>query len=109
MKTCYFLDKIYNANFKEFEHLFENLILSLGFKEFPHTIVKIENDWVIDIERGEDLITIRFNDYFMTMKNSQQKEKVDISKFWQNKFQTFLRKKQRMEYVENLNSLEQGV
>ena len=54
MKKCYFLDKIYNASFKEFESIIEEIVNNLNFANLSFNFLKIEDNWIIDIEKENE-------------------------------------------------------
>ena len=108
MKKCYFLDKIYNSNFKEFEAIIEEIVNILNFSKLPFNFLKIEDNWIVDVEKENECLTICFNDYSMTISSTKDKNKEDISNKWQGVFQKFLRPKQKNEYAKNLKELQEN-
>ena len=106
MKKTYFLDKLYNANFYEFERIIKAIVEDLCQEEYPYTFFKKDKMWLLEIEREQDLISVIFDDYRMYTHNSVKKLNAKYSTHWQNLFQKFLRKNQKYLYNKNLKVLE---
>ena len=56
MKKTHFLDKIYNANPREFDNIIITLMKDLEQQNFPYSYFKSDNKWVIEIEKENTLI-----------------------------------------------------
>ena len=41
MKRTYFLDKIHNANIREFERIINTIVTDLNYEEYPYTYFSI--------------------------------------------------------------------
>ena len=102
MKKTYFLDKIHNANFKQFDVLIKAVIKDLYQENYPYTFFKKGDKWIIDIERDKDLISIVFDDYTMCIYNNVKKLSANNSHYWQDILFKFLTKKQQLQYKKNL-------
>jgi len=102
MKKTYFLDKIYNANFKEFDNLIKAIIKDLNQEKHPYTFFKKDDKWLIEIERENDLISVVFDDYTMVLNNNVKNLSGGYTNLWRKLFITFLTKKQALQYNKNL-------
>ena len=106
MKKTYFLDKIYNANFKEFDNITKAIIEHLNQSDFPFTFVKKGNKWLIEIEKDNELISVLFDDYSMFVYSSLKNVSENYSEQWQSIFYKFLHKNQKYYYKKGLSKFE---
>lgn len=106
MKRTYFLDKIYNANIREFDNIIKAIIENLNLEQYPYTYFKKGNKWLIEVERENDLISIVFDDYSMATCNTVTKISASYSNNWQNIFNKFLHKNQKYYYKKGLIELK---
>ena len=102
MKKTYFLDKIYNANFREFDRIVTAIIQDLNQQNHPYTFFKKEDKWLLEIERENDLISVVFDDYTMIVNNNIKNLNASYSNLWRKLFLSFLTKKQTLQYNKNL-------
>ena len=106
MKKTYFLDKIHNANFREFDNIVKAIIENLNQEQYPYTYCKKGNKWLIEIEREDDLIYVIFDDYSMAVCNTISKISASYSNNWQRVFNKFLHKNQKYYYKKGLQELK---
>ena len=106
MKRTYFLDKIHNANIREFERIINTIVTDLNYEEYPYTYFKNGNKWLIEVERENDLISIVFDDYSMATYNTVTKISASYSNNWQNIFNKFLHKNQKYYYKKGIIELK---
>lgn len=107
MKKTYFLDKIHNANIREFESIMDTIVLNLEQENFPYSYCKKDGKWLIEIEKEEFLISVIFDDFTMRVINSAPKKELDFSNNWQKIFYKFLHKNQKYYYKKSLQELEE--
>lgn len=106
MKKTYFLDKIHNANIREFDNIIKAIIENLNLEQYPYTYLKKDGKWLIEVEREHDLISILFDDYSMAIYNSINKINASYSNNWQKIFNKFLHKNQKYHYKKGLIELK---
>ena len=106
MKKTYFLDKIHNANFREFDNIMKAIIEDLKQTEFPYSYLKKGNSWLLEIEKEDDLVSVLFDDYSMIIYSSLKDKSANYSHFWQQIFNKFLNKNQKYYYKKDLEKLE---
>lgn len=106
MKRTYFLDKIYNANIREFENIIKAIIQDLDYEQYPYTFCKKGNKWILEIERENDLISVLFDDYTMAVYNTISKIRASYSNNWQKMFNKFLYKNQKFYYKKGLQEIK---
>lgn len=106
MKRTYFLDKIYNANIKEFDNIVKTIITDLNQEQYPYTYVKKNGKWLIEIERENDLIFVLFDDYSMQVCSKVNQITASYTNNWQKIFNKFLHKNQKYYYKKGLIELK---
>jgi len=106
MKRTYFLDKIHNANIREFDNIIKDIVNNLNLEQYPYTYFKKDSKWLIEVERENDLIFILFDDYSMATYNSVKKISASYSCNWQKIFNKFLHKNQKYYYKKGLLELQ---
>ena len=106
MKKTYFLDKIHNANNREFERIINAIVNDLNYETFSFTYFKKDNNfWLLEIEKEDELISVYFNDYTMKISYSNKKEVLYYVNEWQALFNKFLNKNQKYYYKKGLREL----
>ena len=107
MKRTYFLDKIHNANNREFERIINAIVTDLNYEEYPYTYFKQENNfWLLEIEKEDGLVSVYFNDYTMKISSSNKKEFIYYVNKWQTLFNKFLNKNQKCYYKKGLREIK---
>ena len=116
--TTKFLDILFNEDFTSFNSLITKVLQELNLEEYGSTYHKKNNNYIIEVEKEDQLISILFNDYFMVIREGRFRKTKDLSEFW-NKlikqsilfrsddiedtmFKGILNKKQRAEFNRNL-------
>ena len=105
MKKTYFLDKIHNANNREFEKIMQAIVEDMCQQQYPHTFFKKGSKWLLEIEREKDLISVLFDDYTMITHNSVKNLSASYSNNWQKIFNKFLHKNQKYYYQKELQKI----
>ena len=106
MKKTYFLDKIHNANIREFERILNSIIEDLNQKDFPYSYFKKDKNWLIEIEKDGGLISVIFDDYTMSIYSQDKCKGAEYSNRWRSLFYKFLHKNQKYYYNKGLQKIE---
>lgn len=113
-----FLDILFNESFIDFDVLIKKVLQDLGLSNYGYSYYKKNDNYLIEIEKDDQLVSILFNDYFMVKREGRFRKIEDISAYWnkilkqsalfgdktitEDMFKGLLNKKQKAEYNRNL-------
>ena len=107
-----FLDILFNESFIDFDVLIKKVLTDLNLAEYGYSYFKKKDNYIIEVEKDNQLISLLFNDYFMVIRESRFRTTRDISEYW-NKlikqselFKFILKPKQKAEYNRNLKDYQ---
>ena len=113
-----FLDILFNESFIDFDVLIKKVLQDLGLSNYGYSYYKKNDNYLIEVEKDDQLVSILFNDYFMVKREGRFRKIEDISAYWngmlkqsalfgdktitEDMFKGLLNKKQKAEYNRNL-------
>lgn len=113
-----FLDILFNESFIDFDVLIKKVLQDLGLSNYGYSYYKKNDNYLIEVEKEDQLVSILFNDYFMVKREGRFRKIEDISAYWngilkqsvlfgdktitEDMFKGLLNKKQKAEYNRNL-------